>query len=177
LDPTQVRKDLAATGIVGKPRVGYQIKELIATVESFLGWSNNSDAFLVGAGHLGAALMKYAGFNAWGLNIIAAFDVDETKVGTQLNGRKVFHLDKMPDLARRMRIKIGINTAPASAAQDVVDRMMAGGIQAIWNFAPAKLTVPDGVIVENVSLSSSWAVLSAKFNEKMRHESLALSQE
>ncbi len=74
LDPTQVRKDIAATGIVGKPRVGYEIGELIKAIEDFMGWSNVTDAFLAGAGNLGSALLGYEGFADYGLNIVAAFD-------------------------------------------------------------------------------------------------------
>ncbi len=165
LDPTQVRKDLAATGIVGKPRVGYQVKELASVVESFLGWNNVSDAFLAGAGNLGSALVNYDAFSDCGLNIVAVFDVDPGKIGTRLNGREVFALERMRELARRMRIKVGINAVPAAHSQHVVDQMIAGGIRAIWNFAPVKLEVPETILVENVSLSASWAVLSARLRE------------
>ncbi len=161
-DPTQVRKDLAFTGITGKPRVGYDLDELIAKIEHFLGWDNLSDAFLAGAGNLGRALLGYSGFTAHGLNIVAAFDTDPQKVGSQVYNREVLPLEKLPDLARRMHVAIGIITVPAAAAQNVADLMVAGGIYAIWNFAPAQLNVPENVIVEHEHLSATLAVLSRK---------------
>lgn len=170
LDPTQVRKDLAVTGIVGKPKVGYQVPALIAAIDSFLGWDNVTEAFLVGAGAMGTALMGYDGFRDHGLNIIAAFDVDENKIGEKLRGKTVMPLTKLPDLARRMHIHLGIITTPAEGAQPTADLMIEGGIRAIWNFAPVSLKVSEGVIVENVQLSSSLAVLSSKLLDTLRSE-------
>lgn len=160
LDPTQVRKDIEATGLVGRPKVGYSVRLLIDAVENFLGWNRLTDAFLVGAGNLGAALLGYTRFNLYGLNIVAAFDIDPAKVGTRLANREVLSLDKLSGLAQRMHIAIGIVTVPAEVAQTVANLMVAGGIRAIWNFAPATLELPEGVIIENVSLASSFAVLS-----------------
>lgn len=173
LDPTQVRKDLAVTGIVGKPKVGYEVPVLIAAIESFLGWDNAQEAFLVGAGSLGTALLGYSGFKEYGLNIIAAFDVDPGKVGQKLHGKVVMPLEKLSNLATRMHIHMGIITTPAEAAQAVADQMVAGGIRAIWNFAPVCLKVPPSVIVENVQLSSSLAVLSNKLREMLRKEEVS----
>ncbi|MHB8997723.1 MAG: redox-sensing transcriptional repressor Rex [Armatimonadota bacterium] len=170
LDPTQVRKDLAVTGIVGKPKVGYEVAMLIAAIDGFLGWDNATEAFLVGAGSLGTALMGYEGFREHGLNIIAAFDVDERKVGQKIRGKAIMALPKLPNLARRMHIHLGIIATPAEGAQHVADLMIEGGIRAIWNFAPVSLKVPEGVIVENVQLSSSLAVLSSKLMDTLRAE-------
>ena len=168
LDPTQVRKDLAATGIVGKPKVGYQVPMLIAAIDSFLGWDNATEAFLVGAGSLGTALIGYEGFREHGLNVIAAFDVDESKIGEKVRGRAVMPLFKLPNLAQRMHIHLGIITTPAESAQQAADLMIEGGIRAIWNFAPVTLKVPRSVIVENVQLASSLAVLSSKLRSVLR---------
>jgi redox-sensing transcriptional repressor len=164
LDPTQVRKDLAVTGIIGKPKVGYEVPMLVEAIESFLGWNNVSEAFLVGAGSLGSALLGYEGFKHYGLNIIAAFDTAPAKIGTRIHGRQVLSVQKLPDLARRMHILIGILTVPGEAAQAAADLMVSGGIKAIWNFAPAALNVPDDVIVENQELSAGLAVLSSKLS-------------
>lgn len=170
LDPTQVRKDLAVTGIVGKPKVGYEVPVLVLAIRRFLGWDNVTEAFLVGAGSLGTALLGYEGFKDHGLNIIAAFDVEESKVGRKLHGRQVLPLSKLPNLAQRMHIHLGIITTPAAAAQEAADLLVEGGIKAIWNFAPAGLKVPPGVIVENQQLASSLAVLSSKLAEVVRKE-------
>ena len=170
LTNTQVRKDLAATGIVGKPKVGYQVPELIDAIEGFLGWDNASDAFLVGAGHLGSALLGYQGFADSGLNILAAFDADPAKIGTTIHGREVFPIEKLYDLRDRMHVHIGVLAVPGPAAQEAANQMVLYGIRAIWNFTPARLDVPDSVIVENVSLLSSLAVLTNRLREALRAE-------
>jgi redox-sensing transcriptional repressor len=168
LDPTQVRKDLGLTGAVGRPKVGYHLPGLIETLEAYLGWDNATDAFLVGAGSLGTALLGYPAFADSGLNIVAAFDTDPAKVGTQILGRKVMPLEKLENLTQRMHIHIGIITTPAEAAQDAVDRLVAGGALAIWNFAPAEITVPEPVILEHVRLTASLAVLSSRLRSALR---------
>lgn len=160
--PIQVRKDLAITDAVGRPKLGYSVAELVDTIEEFLGWNNTTDAYLVGAGNLGAALLGYQGFREYGLNIIAAFDADESKVGTEICGKKVFHVKKLSDMIRRMGIKIGVLTVPAYAAQELADTMVQAGIQAIWNFSPVKVIAPAGIIVQHENLASSLVVLSKK---------------
>lgn len=165
LDPTQVRKDLAMAGATGKPRVGYDLAELILTVEAFLGWNNVTDAFLVGAGHLGAALMGYD-FRPNGIQVIAAFDVAPEKIGTKIHGIQVFALDKLPNLARRLHVCIGILTVPPHVATEAAGVLFSAGIRAIWNFSPATIDAPAGVIVENVHLSTSLAVLCSRLKNQ-----------
>lgn len=160
LDSTQVRKDLALTGITGKPRVGYDLASLIAAIETFLGWDRVTEAFLVGAGSLGRALMGYENFNSFGLNIVAAFDVVDDKIGETIYGRSVYHVSEMPEMAKQMHVGMGIITVPAAAAQSAADVMVGSGLRGIWNFAPVKLDLPPTVSVENVELVSSLAVLS-----------------
>lgn len=161
-DPTQVRKDLAITGIVGRPKTGYDVAELIEAIEAFLGWKDASDAFLVGAGHLGTALMGYQKLESHGLRIVAAFDVDPAKIGTVIHGRKVLPTRKLPELARRMHLHIGIITTPDVGAQPAADLLVTAGIMAIWNFTSVRLDVPPNVTVENADLTSGLAVLSSK---------------
>jgi redox-sensing transcriptional repressor len=170
LDPTQVRKDIEATGIVGKPKVGYSLPALIRWIEDFLGWSNSKDAFLVGAGSLGSALLGYNKFRQFGLNIIAAFDTDPNKVGQQIHGKEVLHLDRLPNLAQRMYIHLGVITTPAGAAQKVADLMAEAGIRAIWNFAPVHLRLPDSIILQNEDLYHSLASLSFRLERRMAVE-------
>jgi redox-sensing transcriptional repressor len=160
LDPTQVRKDIAATGIEGKPKVGYDLNELMRSIEDFLGWNNPKQAFLAGVGHLGQALLGAQLFNKYGLDIVAAFDTDPKKIGKSFQGREVLPLNKLANLARRMHVVLGIIAVPRDAAQAVADQMVAGGIQAIWNFAPVALNVAPSVIVQNEDLFASLAVLS-----------------
>jgi len=163
--PVQVRKDLQITGIVGKPKVGYSIAELTAAIENFLGWNNTKEAFLVGAGSLGTALLGYPRFEKFGLNIVAAFDTDPAKIGKWVHDRLVLSLDKLADLARRMSIHIGIITVPAAAAQSTADLMIESGIMAIWNFAPVTLKVASRTIIHNEDLYYSLASLSCRLAE------------
>jgi len=162
LDPTQIRKDLESVGIVGRPRIGYVLVNVIEGLEQFLGWKNINDAFLVGAGSMGSALLGYHKFEQCGLKIVAAFDLDPSKIGSRIHGKPVLLLDKLPDLARRMHVLLGIITVPAPEAQAVADLMVTGGIRAIWNFAPIRLRVPEPVIVHNEDLYCSLASLSQK---------------
>lgn len=162
LDPTQVRKDLEATGIVGRPKVGYELNALLEAIVTFLGWNNHKDAFLVGVGHMGSALLGYEQMATCGINILAGFDSDPTKIGSDVNGKKVFGLDKLPDLVERMKVHLGIITVPAPAAQSVADLLVESGVRAIWNFAPVSLQVPPGIIVQNEDFYPGLAVLSSR---------------
>lgn len=160
LDPIVVRKDLAITGAVGRPRLGFPMDEIISAIEDFLGWSNTSDAFLVGVGNLGRALLGYRGFEQHGMKIVAAFDTNPEIIGTKVHGKTIMDVAKMPALAKRMHVQIGVLTVTASVAQGVADMMIEGGIRAIWNFTPTTLDVPDNVILQREELASSLAVLS-----------------
>ncbi|NLV39768.1 MAG: redox-sensing transcriptional repressor Rex [Candidatus Hydrogenedentes bacterium] len=167
-DPTQIRKDLAVTGIKGRPKVGYDLAELVDAVETFLGWNSTRKAFLAGAGHLGSALVGYGRFNRYGLEIVAAFDRDPARIGRKVHDREVLPITKLPNLARRMHVLIGIITVPAPAAQEVADLMVQGGIRAIWNFAPTRIEAPDDVIVQNEDLYATLGVLLQRLNTTLR---------
>ena len=170
IEAIQVRKDIAVTGIVGKPKVGYHVPTLIKAIEEFLGWDNVTDAFLVGVGNLGSALLGYGGFHQHGMNIVAAFDTDEGKIGTEIHGKEILPLDKLSGLAMRMHVNMGIITVPASEAQSVAGLMVDAGIVAIWNFAPTHLETPENVIVQYEDLSSGFAVLSVKLSHMFNEE-------
>ena len=162
LDPTQIRKDFEAVAIVGRPRIGYVLATVVEKLEQFLGWNNINDAYLVGAGSMGSALLGYRKFEQCGLKVVAAFDMDPSKISTRIHGKHVLPLEKLPNLAQRMHILIGIITVPASEAQAVADLTVEGGIRAIWNFAPIRLRTPEHVIVHNEDLYCSLAMLSQK---------------
>lgn len=126
LVPVQVRKDLQYTGIVGKPKTGYSVDELVQAIESFLGWNNVNETFLAGADNLGTALLGHERFSRFGLSIVAAFDTDPRKIGQWIHEKAVLPLDKLADLAQRMSIHLGIITAPAEVAQSIADEMVKG---------------------------------------------------
>lgn len=165
-DPTQVVKDLSVTGIKGKPRVGYNVYELCHTLEDYLGFNKLNEAFLVGAGNLGAALMAYQESQTLGLKIIAAFDINENKIGKQIGGIHVLEYDKMFNLAGRLNVRIAILTTPNKVAQQVAEDLVDCGIKAIWNFTLTKLELPEEIVVENTSMSAFAAVLLKRLNDQ-----------
>lgn len=166
LNDVQVRKDLASVSSSGKPKVGYNVKDLIAELEAFLGYNDIDNAVIVGAGSLGKALLNYSGFKAYGLNIIAAFDLCEEP--TEFQGKTVFPIAQLESFCRKVNIHIGIITVPASSAQEICDLLVNSGIRAIWNFAPVHLVVPDGILVQNENMASSLALLSNHLREQMK---------
>lgn len=165
LDGIIVRKDLALTGSVGRPKVGFEIVGLIRTIEEYLGWNKLNQSILVGCGHLGTALLGYEGFLQNGFRIVAAFDSDPQLVGTEVHGTQVLPLEKLVNLSQRLHIEIGILTVPSSQAQSVAELMVQGGIKGIWNFSPSGLNVPKDVAVMQQSLSGSLAVLVKQVEE------------
>jgi redox-sensing transcriptional repressor len=169
LEPIQVRKDLAITGIVGKPKKGYPVVALMAAIEHFLGWDEMQQAILVGAGNLGTALTGYPEFQYHGLNICAAFDQDPAKIGKRIHGVPIFSLETLPEQIKNLQAKIAILTVPSAHAQGVTDIMVGAGITAIWNFTNVKLKVPDNVLVQKEDLTSGYAMLCVMMNTR-KHE-------
>ncbi len=163
-DPTLVVKDLAVTGVKGKPKVGYNTYELIHALEEYLGFNRTNEAFLVGAGNLGSALMAYQQHQSLGIKIIAAFDTDPNKIGTQIGGIHVLEYNKLFHLSDRLNVQIAILTTPNHAAQNVAEDLANCGIKAIWNFTSAILDLPDNIIVQSTSMSSYSAVLLSRLN-------------
>lgn len=159
LDPIVVRKDLSKTGVRGKPRVGFPMSEIIASIERYLGWNANTEAVLAGAGRLGSALLGYPGFQHQGFKIVAAFDINPKKRG-KISGVPVYPSSQIAEIVRKLNVSLGILTVPADQAQSVADAMMAGGVRGIWNFTPVQLSVPADVIVKREDLAASLAVLS-----------------
>lgn len=161
----QVRKDLALVSSGGRPRTGYVVRDLTADIESYLGYDDITSAVLVGAGELGRALLSYKGFAQYGLDIVAAFDIHPPKAG--VHGKQVLPAEKLAGLCRRMNIKIGIITVPAAAAQGVCDSLVAGGILAIWNFAPVRLSAPPHILIQSENMAASLALLSKHLDERI----------
>lgn len=167
---TQVRKDLALTGLRGTPKVGHKVNDLIVALRVFLNWDNMSDAFLVGAGNMGKALLNYDGFDKSGIKIVAGFDVDPELIGNDVNGIKVFPLAKLPNLAKRLHAHIGILCVPAHKAQKTAEMMVENGIVGIWNFTPVALNLNENIVIENVDIYPSLAVLSHKLADISNYE-------
>ena len=165
----QVRKDLAMVSDGGRPKVGYLRETLIEDIEQFLGYDNTTDAVLIGAGKLGQALLGYSGFDAYGLNILAAFDIAPVS-GQVGEGKPVYDMDKLEPFCKGNKVLRGIITVPAAFAQQVCDRLIHCGIKAIWNFAPTHLEVPEGILVQNENMATSLAVLSMHLQAQIKEK-------
>ena len=156
----QVRKDLAYFGHFGHPGIGYRCDELIGAIKRILGTDRDWPVALVGTGNLGRALLGYKGFGHQGFRIAAAFDVDVSKTGMAIDGVQIYHLDRLPEIIDKHRIKLGMIAVPAVAAQSVADRLVAVGISGILNFAPVTLVLPEAVSQIGVDLAIELEQLS-----------------
>ncbi len=165
----QVRKDLAMVSDGGRPKIGYLRESLIDDIEQFLGYDNTTDAVLIGAGKLGQALMGYKGFDEYGLNILAAFDV-EPKMEVTEEGKPVYHISKLESFCRKNKVLMGIITVPGEHAQAVADQLIGCGIKALWSFAPAHLEVPGHILVQYENMATSLAVLSMHLQAHIKEE-------
>lgn len=163
----QVRKDLAMVSDGGRPKIGYNRVALIDDVEQFLGYDNTTDAVLIGAGKLGQALLGYSGFEAYGLNILAAFDA-KPMAETSNEGTPIYPMEQLEGFFKANKVLMAIITVPAAHAQSVCDRLIGCGIKAIWNFAPTHLEVPANILVQNENMATSLAVLSMHLQAQIK---------
>ena len=164
VDASMVAKDLSFVNVSGRTRVGYDVKELVGVLEAFLGFTNSHKAFLFGVGSLGGALMHDNGLEQFGLEIVAGFDVKYELTGTNINKIPIHHIDRFPELQKQTDINIGVLTVPVDKAQAVSELMIEGGIQAIWNFTPYRIRVPENIIVQNTSIYAHLAVMFNRLN-------------
>jgi redox-sensing transcriptional repressor len=156
----QVRKDLAYFGQFGYPGIGYRCEELVGAIKKILGTDREWAVGIVGTGNLGRALLGYRGFGNQGFCIVAAFDIDDAKVGRQIEGVPVFHLDRLAETVREKNIRLGMIAVPAPAAQGVADKLVAAGVEGIVNFAPVTISLPSGVHLVGVDLAIELERLS-----------------
>ena len=158
LGEVQVRKDLSMVSGAGRPRIGYDTEILIGQLEDCLGYNQLTLAVLVGAGRLGRALLQYDGFGHYGVKITAAFDSNDCALGLD-SKTEILPMNQFADFCKEHNVELGIITVGEGSAQEVCDQMIENGIKAIWNFAPCKLRVPDGVMLQNENLALSLAHL------------------
>ena len=159
LGEVQVRKDLAAVSGAGKPKLGYVTAELVEKLEECLGCNQVTSAVLVGAGKLGRALLQYDEFEKYGVKISAAFDSNERAISLG-SKTEILPMNQFEYFCKTKNIKLGIITVGEGSAQAVCDQMVKSGITAIWNFAPCKLKVPVGILLQNENLALSLAHLN-----------------
>jgi redox-sensing transcriptional repressor len=165
VDPTQVRKDFGAIGLQGMGRVGFEVCEVCRGIRHMLGFDDTYQAVLVGAGHLGSALLAYTGFARYGLEIVAAFDNDQRKVGGKAAGVPIRPMRTLKPFIRKHDIRLAILTTPAEVSQKLTDRLVSAGIKAIWNFTPTRVTVPPDVLVRNEHISLGLSQIAYHLNQ------------
>jgi redox-sensing transcriptional repressor len=150
---TQLRKDLTYLGNFGRRGLGYNVKDLLNRINSTMGTNRLLPVILVGVGNLGSALLSYQGFAKEGFEVLAAFDVDPLRKRSKDFGVPIIGVQDMGSFIREHQVKLAILTVPATVAQEVANKLVGSGIEAILNFSPLLLQVPDEVIVNNVNLA------------------------
>lgn len=162
VDPSLVAKDLSYVDLTGRTRVGYRVSEVVEVLESFLGFTREHRAVLIGVGNLGGALLSDKGLAQFGLEIVAGYDVSPDVVGQVIGDVSVYHFDQLTALMPEQQAKIAILTVPISQAQIVADKVVALGFEAIWNFTPVRIQVPESVVVQNTSMYAHLAVMFSR---------------
>jgi redox-sensing transcriptional repressor len=172
VNSAKLRKDLSYLRSNGTRGVGYDVTQLIDKIEHVLGLNQHRAVALVGVGNLGHALAGYAGFGTRGFHIAALFDADLSRVGEEINGLVVRHIDDVPEVVAQEGISIAVIATPVHAAQSVADALVGCGVTSILNFAPCVLSVPDNVDVRKVDLAIELQILS--FHEHRKSSLTAL---
>lgn len=170
----KVRKDLSRLGSYGIRGVGYDVAVLVGHISEELGLTQDRAVVLVGVGNLGRALAGYGGFASRGFRVAALVDADTRRIGEEIAGLRVRHIDELPQIVRELAVSIGVIATPAGAAQEVCDRLVAAGVTSILNFAPALLAVPPGVDVRKVDLSVELQILAFHEHRKAGFGRVAL---
>jgi redox-sensing transcriptional repressor len=164
----QVRKDLAYFGHFGHPGIGYRCDELIAEIRRILGTDRQWTVTMVGVGNMGRALLGYKGFSAQGFRIVAAFDRDPRVIAQQIEGVPVYDVARLNEIVREQRIQLGMITVPAAHAQQAADQLVAAGITGIVNFAPVSLSLPEGIGLVGVDLTTELEQLAFSVANRTR---------
>jgi len=160
VNSAKLRKDLSHLGSYGTRGVGYEVALLIESISRALGLNQRWAVALIGVGNLGHALAGYDGFASRGFRIAALLDADPVRVGERISGLSVRHMDDLDAVVADQGVSIGVIATPATAAQEVCDRLVRAGVTSILNFAPCVLAVPEGVDVRKVDLSIELQILS-----------------
>jgi redox-sensing transcriptional repressor len=160
VNAAKVRKDLSYLGSYGTRGVGYDVEYLLFQMSRALGLTQDWPVVIVGLGNLGQALANYGGFGQRGFPVAALVDADPGKVGQEVAGIAIRHMDDLPAIVEDLGVTIGIIATPASAAQPVADALVAAGVGSVLNFAPAVINVPDQISVRKVDLAVELQILS-----------------
>lgn len=153
INPYQIRKDFSYFGEFGKRGIGYPVFELAAKLKEILKSNQKWDLVLVGAGNLGNAFLCYKGFPKRGFKIKAVFDNDILKVGKKIGNLKIRRIQEMEKYLKEQKIQIGIITVPSQSAQEVADKMIAGGVRSILNFAPISIKHSREISIKHIDIA------------------------
>ena len=160
LTSAQVRRDLSTFGQFGKPGAGYDVEMLTWQIAEILGIDKDRKVVVVGAGNLGSALLAYRGFEVHGFNILAAFDISETKIGQMISGKECYPINELTPFVQKNGVEMAILSTPENVAQTALDNIVTAGIKAVLNFAPIQLIVPKDVKLVSVDLATKLKTLS-----------------
>lgn len=160
VNPATVRRDLASLDITGTRGVGYDVKYLVFEISVELGLNQEWPVAVIGAGNLGRALANYAGLSERGFPIRCLFDIDRSKVGTEVAGIPIRHLDELESVAAEQGITMGVIATPAGGAQEAADALVSAGLTSILNFTAHPIVVPERVVVRRVDLATELQILS-----------------
>lgn len=161
---SQIRQDLNNFGGFGQQGYGYNVESLHNEIGAILGLDQEYKMVIVGAGNLGQAIANYTHYYKSGFIVAAMFEVNPKLIGVRINDIEVLDYERLDEYLKKNQIDIGIVCTNKSSAQEVVDKLSAGGIKGIWNFAPTDLVVDESIAVENVHLSDSLHSLAYYIN-------------
>jgi redox-sensing transcriptional repressor len=162
---SQIRQDLNCFGGFGQQGYGYNVESLYKEIGKILGVDKRFNTIIIGAGNMGNALANYANFKKRGYDLIGVFDVSPDRVGKEINGIKILHLDELENFIAKTRVDIAILTIPNQNISEVAERVAALGVKGIWNFSPQDLKLSGDIVVENVHLSDGLMVLGYRIKE------------
>ena len=162
----QVRKDLSLFGSFGRRGLGYSSSDLVSRVRKILGLNRRWKIAVFGMGRIGSALVEHRGFHDRGFDIVALFDTSDFKVGSNLHGMRVHHIEDIREIVRDRKIEIAVLTVPVEAVTDIVDLINGSDIRGILNWTPTRLTVPESIEVKNVNMVMELEALSFKLSRK-----------
>ncbi len=166
VDASQIAKDLSFLNIKGKTRIGYEVHSLVRELVDFLGFKRKHNAFMIGVGSLGGALMQDVGLAQYGLNIVAGFDVNPDLVGTSICGIPVYDLSELHRRSQELNVSIGVLAVPVESAQEAANTAIESGLKAIWNFTPYRIKAPSDIVIQNTSIYSHLALMYYRMEEK-----------
>lgn len=159
VDASQIAKDLSFLSIKGKTRIGYEVAQLEHELTDFLGFKKGHNAFMIGVGSLGGALIQDSGLIQYGLNIVAGFDINPRLIGKSINGVPIYDIAQLAEQQLNYQASIAILAVPVELAQSVTNQIIDAGLKAIWNFTPSRIKADKHIVVQNTSIYAHLALM------------------